>query len=205
MEEKERIIKLYNNQAKQYARLRKRKNGFDQKWRRELLAFARGNILEVSVGAGANFKFYPPDSNITGVDISPAMIEKAKEAAMETGISARFMVSAVEELEFQPQSFDTIVSTLSVCAYPDPVNVLQKMNGWCKKEGSILLMEHGQSSYKLLQWVQHAYDPLQYRFIGCHADRNILQVVQQAGLEITKCERKFMGIIYLVWAKPVHK
>ena len=63
-------------------------------------------------------------------------------------------------------------------------------------------MEHGQSSYKLLQWVQHAYDPLQYRFIGCHADRNILQLVQQAGLKITKCERKFMGIMYLIWAKP---
>jgi hypothetical protein len=83
------------------------------------------------------------------------------------------------------------------------VGVLQQMNSWCKKDGIILLMEHGQSSYKPIQWLQHAYNPLQYRFIGCHADRNILKLIYQAGLKIEKCERKFMGIIYLIWAKPV--
>ncbi|HEY9300256.1 MAG TPA: class I SAM-dependent methyltransferase [Phormidium sp.] len=166
------------------------------------MSAAEGNILEVSVGAGANFMFYPAGSLVTAVDISPAMIEKAREAAAEAGISANLIVSAIEEAAFPPQSFDTIVSTLSLCAYDDPVDVLQKFNVWCKKDGLILLMEHGQSTYKSLRWLQHAFDPWQYRFIGCHADRNILQLIRQAGLMIENVERKMMGIMYLVKARP---
>jgi len=75
--EKSKLIKLYDKQAAQYERLRKKKKSFDDKWRKRLLSFAKGKILEVSVGAGANFKFYPIDAEVTAVDISADMIEKA--------------------------------------------------------------------------------------------------------------------------------
>ncbi len=193
---------LFNKQAGQYEKLRKKKKTIDTKWRKELLSTAAGHILEVSVGAGTNFKFYPKDAVVTAVDISDAMITKAKEAALDTGITTSFINAPVEELQFEPGSFDTIVSTLSLCAYEDPVSVLNQFNQWCRKDGYILLLEHGASKYTLVHWLQNKLDRFQYRRIGCHANREILNIVQQSTLQIKMYKRKLMGIFFLVWAKP---
>jgi len=130
------------------------------------------------------------------------MIEKAKEAAADADIKATFITSSVEDLNFETGSFDTIVSTLSLCAYNDPVHLLNLFNRWCKKNGLILLLEHGVSRYKLFHWLQNRFDNLQYRRIGCHANRDILHIVKDSGLKIKMYERKLFGIMYLIWAKP---
>ena len=196
------ILRLYDKQAEKYGRLRRQKKSYDHPWRRELLGAANGQVLEVSVGAGANFRFYPKGVNITAVDVSARMIEKAREAARDEGVEARFICSAVEQLNFPSHSFDTVVSTLSLCAYNDPVGVLRLLSRWCRPGGRILLMEHGLARNPLVQWLQHRFDGLQYRHIGCHADRDILQLVRDAGLEVVKESRKLWGMIYLIEAKP---
>jgi ubiquinone/menaquinone biosynthesis C-methylase UbiE len=130
------------------------------------------------------------------------MIKRASESAADSGIVVEFIQSAVEDLDFEPESFDTIVSTLSLCAYDDPVNVLKRFNRWCKKDGMILLLEHGISRYRFVHWLQDRFDGLQYRKIGCHANRDVMDLVKHSGLQIKMVKRKFLGAIYLVWAKP---
>ena len=154
------------------------------------------------LGAGANFKFYPKNAEITVADLSSEMIEKARKSAAEAGIVSDFIHSAVEDLNFPPESFDTIVSTLSLCAYDDPQRVLRLFSHWCKKNGMILLLEHGISKYRLIHWLQNRFDKLQYRKIGCHANRNILGLMKHSGLQVKMYERKLLGTIYLIWAKP---
>jgi ubiquinone/menaquinone biosynthesis C-methylase UbiE len=193
---------IYDRQAVVYGKRRKKKNAYDHHWRKQLLAFAKGKILEVSVGAGANFAFYPKNAEILAVDLSGEMIKKARESAADSGIQAGFIQSAVEDLDFAPESFDTIVSTLSLCAYDNPVYILGLFNKWCKRSGAILLLEHGQSKYRLIHWLQERLDKFQYRKIGCHANRDILGLVRQSGLRVKMYERKFLGAIYLIWAKP---
>lgn len=195
-------FKLYDRQAEKYGRLRKKKKSFDHSWRKELLQKARGQVLELSVGAGANFRFYPREVSVTAVDVSAAMIEKAKEAAREEGRAVQFICSAVEDLQLPPNSYDTIVSTLSLCAYDDPVKVAQRFGEWCKPGGRILLMEHGLARPKVVQWIQNRLDPFQLRHVGCHANRDILQIVREANLNVVKAERKMLGIFYLIEAKP---
>src|SRR4030095_10651418 len=119
--EKKEMEMLFDRQAGRYGKLRKKKNSFDHRWRKELLAFAKGKILEVSVGAGANFGFYRKDAAITAVDLSGEMIKKARESAADSEIQVDFIQSAIEDLEFDTESFDTIVSTLSLCTYNDPL------------------------------------------------------------------------------------
>lgn len=63
-------------------------------------------------------------------------------------------------------------------------------------------MEHGLARPGVVQWLQHRFDGLQYRQIGCHADRDITRIVQEAGLDIVKEKRKLWGMIYLIEAKP---
>lgn len=201
--EKERLVALYNKQARQYEK-RRRKRTFDWKWRQKLLHGAGGRILEVAVGAGANFQFYPRSAEVTAVDLSPAMLEKAKAAAAEYGIQADFLASGVEDLTFPKGSFDTIVSTLGLCAYPEPVAVLNRFNRWCKGGGRVLLLEHGISSLRALAWLQNKVDPWQLRAIGCHANRDILHIVSASALDTVRCESHFLDVVHLIWAKPNH-
>lgn len=199
--EKVEIIQLFEKQAARYEKRRKKKS-IDTKWRKKLLEDARGKILEVAVGAGANFQFYSPAVEVTAVDFSPSMIEKAKQAAKEYGIQAEFIVADVESLSFPENCFDTIVSTLTLCSYSQPVQVLNFFNTWCKKDGQILLMEHGISSFGPLAWIQNKMDGWQLRKLGCHANRDILKIVSDSNITIERHESYMLGSVHLIWAKP---
>ncbi len=197
MEEK---AKLFDKQAKRYDK-RRRKKSFDHKYRKRLLEAAKGKVLELSVGAGVNFQFYPEGVEVTAVDISAGMLEKAEEAAQESRLPCQLIQSDVESLHFEAGLFDTAVSTLSLCAYEHPVDVLTKLSSWVKPEGHILLLEHGISSFALYAWLQNRLDAYQYKKVGCHANRDILDIVRQSGIQIEKRESLFLNSVHLIWAR----
>jgi ubiquinone/menaquinone biosynthesis C-methylase UbiE len=172
----------------------------EQEYRRQLLSHACGNILEIGAGTGINFKHYPLGSQVTATDVSARIIEKAKIEAMEKGLKASFIVSPVEELQFETESFDTIVSTFTLCAYEKPENVLGRIGSWCKQSGIILLMEYGLSQNGFVSWVQKRVAPVHYKKTGYHIDRDMLKLVSASGLRIQKMEIKYAGIVYLLWA-----
>lgn len=196
----EKLIRKFDKQAKIYE-MRRRKQS-EKKWREKLIRCAKGHVLEVGVGAGANFHFYPKDVEVTAVDFSKEMLSRAKEAAAESGIQAEFTLSDVESLSFPDDSFDTIVSTLTFCGYEDPHRVLSNIQKWCKPGGQILLMEHGISSYRFVDRIQKMVDPLFKKMVGCHLKRDILQILEITNLNINKVERHMLGAVYLVWAAP---
>jgi ubiquinone/menaquinone biosynthesis C-methylase UbiE len=159
-------------------------------------------VLELAVGAGANFPFYPPGIKITAADFSEAMLEKAKLAARHHRIDSVFVCSDIEEMNFPDHSFDTIVSTLSFCSYDNPLMVLDKISRWCRPDGQILFMEHGISSNPAVSALQKALNPLLYRVYGCHYTRNILGQIRESGLKINKVESYWLNMVHLVWASP---
>ncbi|UQD50994.1 class I SAM-dependent methyltransferase [Bacillus methanolicus] len=198
--EKTQLIQKFNKQASKYAKKRKKQE--QNKWRKQIFQSVKGKTLEVAVGVGMNFAFYPKDIEYIGVDFSPQMIEQAKEAAKEYGINAKFIISDVESLNFPENSFDTIVSSGSLCSYEDPVHVLNLFNQWCKEDGQILLMEHGLFSVPALAWIQKKLDNYAVKAIGCHQNRDILDIVNQSNSIINKHERAFLGYLYLIWVNP---
>ncbi len=130
------------------------------------------------------------------------MIGIARKVAMKHEIEAEFVVEDVEKLSFPENSFDTVVSTLSLCSYFDPVTVLNQMNRWCRKDGQILLLEHGLSSYFSISLLQKGLNPLAHRMSGCHYNRDIMKMVEQSDIQIEKSERYWLDIIHLIWARP---
>ncbi|TXK74023.1 class I SAM-dependent methyltransferase [Paenibacillus sp. N3.4] len=197
---KEKLIRKFDKQANIYELRRKQQS--ERKWRSTLLASAKGRVLEVAVGAGANFQFYPKDVEVTAVDFSNEMLSKAKDSAAESGIRATFLQSDIELLAFPENSFDTIVSTLSFCGYDNPVQVLESLNFFCKPGGQILLMEHGLSSNLFIGSAQKIMEPLFMRIIGCHLDRDIVNILQQSKVRIHRTERYIFNAVHLVWASP---
>ncbi|MDF9844280.1 ubiquinone/menaquinone biosynthesis C-methylase UbiE [Paenibacillus sp. PastF-1] len=198
--EKPKLIRIFDKQAARYDN--QREDTQQTRWRRRLIGHARGEVLELAVGAGANFPFYPPGIQLTAADFSGAMLEKARQAAARYPINSTFICSDIEELSFPDHSFDTIVSTLSFCSYARPLPVLEQLSRWCRPGGQILLMEHGISANPALSLALRALNPLLYRIYGCHHTRDILGLVRESGLTINKVESHWQGMVHLIWASP---
>lgn len=198
--DKTRQVRLFNKQAVQY---KTRKEGAAlRSWRQKLLRHATGEVLELAVGAGANFPYYPDGIKLTATDFSPDMLKHAREAAAGYSLDATFILADIEELDFPDHSFDTIVSSLSFCSYEHPLHVMQKLKRWCKPDGHILLMEHGISSNRVVSIGQRVLNPLLLRTIGCHHTRNIPDIVRQSGMFIERSESHMLNMVHLLWVKP---
>jgi ubiquinone/menaquinone biosynthesis C-methylase UbiE len=196
----EKLIRKFDKQAGLYES--RRRSLTEKDWRETLIRCAEGRVLELSVGAGANFPFYRKDVEVVAVDFSSEMLAKAKQGAAEHGIQASFLLSDVESLSFPEHSFDTIVSTLSFCGYEHPDRVLRTIQTWCKPGGQLLMMEHGLSSVKAFNPLQRLVDPVFKLIVGCHQNRDIVKLVTEAGVKINSIERHTMGMVYLMWASP---
>lgn len=197
---KESLIRKFNKQAAIYERnTRQRRLG---EWRQRLLQDVEGNVLEVAVGAGANFPFYQRDKvNVTAVDFSPEMLSRARRMASELGIRANFLERDIETLELPERSYDCVVSTLSLCGYEDPVKALNKINRWSKPGGRVYLLEHGMSTNRFLGAMQHLINPAGRRISGCHFNRDMIHIANASELNIVKTERYWNGIVHLIWAQ----
>lgn len=169
-----------------------------RKLRRDLLSHARGKVLEVGIGTGMNLEHYPRRCEITGIDYTPAMLEKARKRAANLGIKTVLKQGNAQQLSFKKGTFDTVVDTFCLCTYPNSVKVLQEMKRVCKKEGQILLLEHGRSSNPWIQRLQRWREEPHYQGIGCRLLSNHGVLVRKAGLKITESRRVFFGVFYLI-------
>ena len=170
--------------------------------RRRLLRRASGRVLEVAVGTGKNLRYYPPGCRITAMDISIEMLKVARQRAANLSVDISFLLADAEALPFADQSFDTAVSSLSTCTFPNPVAVLHEMARVCKPAGRILLLEHGRSDREWLGRWQDRRDDRHAKQFGCHWNREPLELVRQAGLKVNNSRRVFFGVFHTIDAEP---
>lgn len=170
--------------------------------RRRLLQRATGNVLDVAVGTGRNLRYYPRTCRVTGVDFSPAMLEIARCEANCLGVNIEFLVMDAEALAFPDQSFDTVVSSLTVCTFPDPLAAIQEMARVCRPQGRILLLEHGRSDRGWPGRWQDRRADRHAKTLGCRWNREPLDLVHQAGVTIVDARRIFFGIFHMLEAIP---
>ncbi len=170
--------------------------------RRTLFQRASGRVLEIAAGTGRNLRYYPEICKITAVDFSPAMLEVARSRANRLGLSVPFLVMDAENLAFPDRSFDTVVSSLTLCTFPDPAAALREMARVCRADGRILLLEHGRSDRLWLGRWQDRRADRHAKALGCRWDREPLDLVRQAGLTLLAARRIFFGVIHLIQASP---
>ena len=169
--------------------------------RRRLLQRASGKVLDIAVGTGRNLRYYPKTCKITAVEFSEAMLDVARNKAARLGLTIPFLLMDAERLAFPDQCFDTVVSSLSLCTFPDPATALREMARACHPAGRILLLEHGRSAR---EWLGHWQDRRADRHakaLGCRWNREPLDLVRQAGLKLVTAQRVFFGIIHVIEAQ----
>ncbi|TMW64775.1 hypothetical protein Poli38472_011655 [Pythium oligandrum] len=170
--------------------------------RRFLLRNATGRVLEVAAGTGRNLAFYPKDAQLTLTDFSRGMLDQIPSKAKETVATCDLQVMSADALAFDDQSFDTVVDTFGLCSMDDSVQALREMQRVCKQNGKILLLEHGRSHYNWLSSILDKFAGLHVQRWGCHWNRDILALVEEAGLEIESVYRFHFGTTYYIVARP---
>lgn len=160
--------------------------------RRRILAGARGDVLEIGFGTGLNLPHYPSNGVTSLTIVDPA---EHLPARVEARIAAaRFPVKRAhldaERLPFDDGSFDTVVSTWTLCSIADPAAALREIRRVLRPTGTFLFLEHGLSTRPLVARLQHLWNPVQQVVAcGCNVDREIDRVVAASGLAITALER----------------
>ena len=170
--------------------------------RKKLLSKAYGKVLEVGAGTGRNLPYYSRKLDLTLVDLTPEMLEKAKKYAARLNKKVTFQVADTEELPFKDNTFDTVVDTLVLCTYPNPIKALKEMARVCKPSGLILLLEHGISDRNLLKKFQYGREERHLKKVGCSLIRNPIKLVREASLDIQESKRSFFGTSYTIVARP---
>jgi ubiquinone/menaquinone biosynthesis C-methylase UbiE len=158
--------------------------------RRALLAGARGRVLEIGGGTGANLPFYPAGvEEVVITEPEEPMARRAERKLAEHSLPARIVHAPAEELPFEDGSFDFAVSTLVLCTVNDPARALSEIRRVLKPDGRLLFLEHVRSrNPKLARW-QDRLQPLQYRLgHGCHCNRPTLDSITRAGFSVDEVE-----------------
>lgn len=145
-----------------------------------------GNILDAGIGTGRNCEFYPPNVVVSGIDISPAMLARARDRCPALAAGGRLYEMDVTALRFANGSFDAAVSSFLFCVLPDALQVsaLRELGRVVKPGGVIRLLEYVRPRGTLRRIVSSIWQPWIKWAYGAGFDRHTEQHVPAAGLEL---------------------
>jgi len=160
--------------------------------RGELLASARGRVLELGAGTGLNLRHYPDDVDLVVSEPDPGMRARLKRRA---GRDVTVVDAGAESLPFPDDSFDTVVSTLVLCTVAHPDAALAEVRRVLAPEGVLAFYEHVRSPRAPFRAVQHSLDALFWTRAlgGCRTTRDTEAAIRVAGFEPESIERGFQS------------
>jgi ubiquinone/menaquinone biosynthesis C-methylase UbiE len=162
---------------------------------------AEGEVLEIAVGTGRNLAHYPRGVKLTAIEYSPEMLEIARRRADELGHSVDLRLGDAQALDFEDESFDTVIITLALCTIPGDREAAAEARRVLRSGGRLVLLEHVRSPALPVRVVQRALDPLAVRFEADHLVRDPLDYLTEVGFEVESVERSRWGIVERVLAR----
>jgi ubiquinone/menaquinone biosynthesis C-methylase UbiE len=203
-EETERQRRVWDERAPTYDRamwlMEKLLFGNGRAW---VCSQASGDILEIAVGTGRNFPFYPDGAHLTGIELSAEMLTIARCRAAALGRHIALVQGDAQALAFPDSSFDTVVCTFSLCSIPDDRKAVAEMKRVLRPGGELLLIDHVPSTTRLWRNIQWLLEQVTLRAEGEHLLRRPLEHLRAEGLEVVRAERLKAGIVERVLARKV--
>lgn len=197
------IRKRYDRLAPYFDGMEAMMEGFFFKQRRQRLwSKVNGHhILEVGVGTGKNFDYYPADAKITAVDFSDNMLNQARRKRERKNIPVDLENMDVQRLYYADNSFDTVIASFVFCSVPAPLKGLKELYRVCKPGGQVLLLEHVRSSNPILGKLMDWLNPLVVRLVGANINRNTVKNVKACGFKTVWLDEHSNGLIKLIEAR----
>ncbi|MBB3663156.1 ubiquinone/menaquinone biosynthesis C-methylase UbiE [Prauserella sediminis] len=156
---------------------------------------ARGEVLDVAVGTGLNLPLYPDDVRVTGIDISPRMLDRARSRAEQFGRDVTLRQAGAEELPSPDDSFDTVVCTLGLCAIPDHDAALGEMARVLRPGGRLILVDHVAGTSRVVRVLQRLLEAVTVRQAGEHFLRRPFELLTGHGFDVVERERFKAGLV----------
>lgn len=146
-------------------------------------------VLEVGVGTGINLGMYPRDCQVTGIDFSASMLEKARERMRKKELAnVRLLQMDAADLKFPDGSFDIVYAPYLISVVPDPVRVAQEMRRVSRPGGRIIFLNHFLSPNPILSRIERLISPMTIH-IGFKSDLDLPAFLAQAGLKPVSIEK----------------
>ena len=159
--------------------------------RRDVLAEANGEILEIGFGTGLNLEHYPVHvRHLTAVDPGVGMTRIARRRIERSHIDVDLRVQTAEELPFEDGRFDCVVSTWTLCSIQEAGRAVSEIGRVLRPGGHYVFLEHGLGEDPGVQQWQHRLTPLQRRLAdGCRLDVDIEALVRAGPFREVQVER----------------
>ena len=134
-------------------------------------------VLEVGVGTGLCLPLYPRECDITAIDVSAAMLEKARARVKEHGLTnVKLLKMDAGEMEFADSSFDIVIAAYVVTAVPDHRKLMKEMIRVSRVGGRLILLNHFTQESPIIAAVEKAISPICTR-IGFRTDLSVDEVI----------------------------
>ncbi|MEZ5899958.1 MAG: methyltransferase domain-containing protein [Hyphomicrobiaceae bacterium] len=152
----------------------------------EMINASHGKVLEVGVGTGLSLPEYKSHLEITGIDLAPEMLQKARERVKSerlTNIAGLYEMDA-GNLQFADNSFDTVVAMYVITVVPEPEKVMNELARVCKPGGQVLLVNHFSQDEGVRGWVERRMAPFA-DLVGWHSVFEMSRVMGCPNLKLT--------------------
>lgn len=147
------------------------------------------HVLEVGVGTGIALPMYPSHCRIVGIDLSEGMLAKAKERAEAQNLShVQLHRMDAGAMEFQDDSFDTVVAAYVVTAVPDYRKVVNEMIRVCRPGGRIIMLNHFSNGNKVINAVERVLSPIT-KHLGWRTDLSLTTVLEGTSLHVARKQK----------------
>jgi ubiquinone/menaquinone biosynthesis C-methylase UbiE len=155
--------------------------------REDLLSGADGRVLEIGGGTGANLRYYQGLDSLVVTEPEPAMLRRLQDKVREQAPQAEVVQAPAEDLPFEDESFDTVVSTLVLCG-ADQERSLREVCRVLRPGGRLLFLEHVRSDDPAFARFQDRMNWLNRFVVGCECNRQTLTAIKGAGFTISQLE-----------------
>ena len=173
--------------------------------RRRCLEDVQGTVLEVGFGTGLNLPYYPRTvTKVVGIDPSATSARLARHRIAASPCPVEIIGLTAEKIPVADASFDSIVSTFTLCTIPDVASALLEMRRALRPGGRFYFVEHGRADDpRVERWQERLNSIQQAVFGGCNLNRRIRALIEHAGFEMERLENgylkgapKFGGFLY---------
>jgi len=172
-------------------------------WRKRLTERIEGpRVLEVGVGTGKNMPYYPAGFEITAIDLSPRMLNRAREKAARLNLTVDLREMDVQALDFPDHAFDTAFAAFVFCSVPDPVLGMSELRRVVKPGGRLLLLEHMRPDRKWAGFFFDVFNPLIVWLMGANINRRTMDNIRAAGWQVEVEEHLSSDVVRLIQARP---
>jgi ubiquinone/menaquinone biosynthesis C-methylase UbiE len=163
-------------------------------YRHRAVSEATGRVLEIGMGSALNLPFYDTGvREVIGLEPSKKLLELASKTASRNPITVRFIEGTAEAIPMDDKTVDTIVTTWTMCSIADLGRALSEARRVLKHGGRLLFVEHGLAPEPAVRWWQDHLTPAwKCMSGGCHLNRAIDELIENAGFRIKRLDKGYM-------------